>query len=178
MIEHCSNNVAKWLIKTRKLLIADNLSKWLSEPRKWLSVQGCVGSIRARLGPGARGQRGAHRVSNLRESSVAHGLNRPIGWLAGPLDGTIGPSPRVMNNMYIYTHTNVIHHIGWSSPTQEWLTKMSAIQDFCQPFQTTNIYGSAIHHLAWWITYSKMAGKNISHSRFWSVIPDQNILAI
>jgi hypothetical protein len=30
------------------------------------------------------------------------GLFRLGGWLVGPGDGPIGPSPRVMNNIYIY----------------------------------------------------------------------------
>jgi hypothetical protein len=30
------------------------------------------------------------------------GLTGPVNWLAGPSDGLIGPSPRVMKTMYIY----------------------------------------------------------------------------
>jgi hypothetical protein len=91
------------------------------------AARGSVGSIGARwLGQGMRiwsGQSGSRGVGS-------HGsVDSFVGW--------------VMNTTYIYG--SAIHHLGWWSPTQEWLTKISAILD-------QNIY---------W--YSGMADQNQDH---------------
>jgi hypothetical protein len=60
--------------------------------------------------------------------------------------------------IYIYIYIHAIHHLGWWSLTQKWLTKMSAIHDFCQPFQIANIF------------WSGMTDQNHEWLAFWSAI--------
>jgi hypothetical protein len=53
------------------------------------------------------------------------GLARPVGRLVGLGDGPNG---------------SAIHHLGWWSPTQKWLTKMSVISLFWSIIRNQNIY--------------------------------------
>jgi hypothetical protein len=39
-------------------------------------------------------------------------------------------------------HIYITYHLGWWSPTQKWLTKISVIYNFGQLFYITNIFWS------------------------------------
>jgi hypothetical protein len=92
MVEHYSNDAAKWLVKNCK--IADALSKWLSEPQKWLSRVGLVGSVGAAL---ARLDHGLDMGVSKRGVRAGIGQARALVWsMAGWLVWVMyqrGPSP-------------------------------------------------------------------------------------
>jgi hypothetical protein len=47
-------------------------------------------------------------------------LTRSVAWLTGPGDGSMGPSPKVMNNVYIYIdiyiHAYIDTLLNYSEP--------------------------------------------------------------
>jgi hypothetical protein len=92
--------------------MSDEIVKWLSENKKWPSYEetSSIGSIKAssarskRVEPSGLEKKRRRAGADQCGGAGAYGHTQSVG-LADPGDRSIGQSPRVMNNLYIYMHT-------------------------------------------------------------------------